>query len=147
MTDPLAIEFHVDCSVDHAFDTWARRTSMWWPKSHSRSGHAELEVVIEDRVGGRIYERTPDGEEHDWGEVTAWEAPTRLAYLWHIYGSRAEVTHVEIQFTPAEDGTTVRIRHTGWDELGARGPDLRARNHTAWQSLLPAFVAACAPPA
>ena len=35
MTEP--IEFEVACSPEHAFDTWANRTSMWWPISHSVS--------------------------------------------------------------------------------------------------------------
>ena len=39
-------------------------------------------------MGGRILERTTDGAEHDWGEVTAGEWPGRLGYLWFLRGDR-----------------------------------------------------------
>ena len=70
--DPLELEFTVECPVEDAFDLWARRTSMWWPKGHSVSADPGLAVTFEPRVGGRIFERTPDGAEHDWGEVLGW---------------------------------------------------------------------------
>jgi hypothetical protein len=75
VTEPIEIEFEVACSPEHAFDTWANRTSMWWPPSHSMSSAPGLVVTFEPRPGGRIYERTPEGAEHDWGEVLAWEPP------------------------------------------------------------------------
>lgn len=142
-TEPLLIEFRVGCSPEHAFDTWCRRTSMWWPKRHSRSGDPNLEVTIEGRVGGRIYERTASGDEHDWGEITAWEPPHRLGYLWHIYGTRDEATDVDIRFLPSGDETVVRITHGGWERLGTRGEGLRERNRRGWAGLLPSFEAAC----
>jgi len=33
--DPLEIVFTVDCPPEHAFDVWANRTTLWWPKGHS----------------------------------------------------------------------------------------------------------------
>ena len=78
VTEPIRIEFEVACSPAHAFDTWASKTSMWWPRSHSMSSAPGLVVTFESRPGGRIYERTPDGIEHDWGDVLAWERPAAL---------------------------------------------------------------------
>ena len=92
MTEPIEIEFEVACSPEHAFDTWANRTSMWWPHSHSMSSAPGLVVTFEPRPGGRIYERAPEGAEHDWGEVLAWEPPRRLAYLWHLGTDRSRAT-------------------------------------------------------
>ena len=76
--DPLRISFVVDCPPPHAFEVWATRTSMWWPHAHSVSGTPGLTVTFEPRAGGRIFERTPAGDEHDWGEVLVWEPPERL---------------------------------------------------------------------
>jgi uncharacterized protein YndB with AHSA1/START domain len=90
--EPLEIAFIVGCSPDHAFAVWATRTSLWWPHGHSVSGSPGLTVTFEPRPGGRIYERTPEGEEHDWGEVLAWEPPHRLAYLWHLRFDRTDAT-------------------------------------------------------
>ncbi|MDQ6750453.1 MAG: SRPBCC domain-containing protein [Actinomycetota bacterium] len=74
-----------------------------------------------------------------WGEVLAWEPPRRLAYLWHIYGDRADATEVENSFVEEGAGTTVRIVHRGWDRLGPRGPGLRARNQHGWTGLTGAY--------
>ena len=144
---PIELRFTVACSPEHAFEVWATRTSLWWPHSHSRSGDPGLTVTIEPRPGGRIYERTPAGVEHDWGEVLAWEPPGRLAYLWHIYGEREDATAVEIRFAASGDATTVTIVHRGWERLGARGHHLRRRNRQGWDGLLPHYLRACLLPA
>lgn len=143
MIEPLRFTVELDCAPDHAFEVWARRTSLWWPRGHTVSGDDDLEVVFEPRVGGRIYERTPRGVEHHWGEVTAWEPPSRLAYLWHIATDRASATDVEIRFLPIEGGRTrVEIEHAGWERLGERGPDWRDANTGGWEGVLPWYVEA-----
>lgn len=148
MTEPpLELELTVDCSPEHAFATWTERIDQWWPKGHSVSHDPELKVVIEPRLGGRIYERTPAGEEHDWGEVTRWEPPTAFSYLWHLAQDRSDATDVEIGFEPDGDGTRVTIRHSGWERLGARGEDLRARNRSGWSGVLPLYERASGQPA
>ena len=81
-------------------------------------GRPGLAVTIEPRPGGRIFERTPAGEEHDWGEVVEWDPPHRLAYRWHLRQDRDDATRVEISFAPAEDGTAVTIVHSDWQRLG-----------------------------
>jgi uncharacterized protein YndB with AHSA1/START domain len=142
--EPLRLEFEVDCPAEHAFTTWTARIGRWWPVGHTVSTAAGLEVVFEGQVGGRIFERTPAGVEHDWGEVTAWEPPRRLAYLWHMRRDRADATEVEITFTDVDGRTRVEIEHRGWDRLGAAGPDWREANRNGWAGLLPHFAAACA---
>jgi hypothetical protein len=70
------------------------RIGTWWPADHTVTGDDDLAVVLEPRRGGRIFERTRDGVEHDWGEVTIWEPPTRLGYTWHLRRDRADATDV-----------------------------------------------------
>ena len=138
--EPLRIAFDVACSQQHAFDTWTRRIATWWPASHSVSVDPQLEVVLEGRIGGRLFERTPAGEEHDWGEVTIWEPPDRFGYLWHLRRDRADATDVQIRFVAqGESRTTVEIVHTGWERLGAGGQEWRDRNMGGWSSLLPHY--------
>ena len=98
--------------------------------------------MFEPRAGGRIYERAPDGAEHEWGRVTAWEPPRRLAYSWHLRQDRADATDVEVTFSAAPEGTAVAIVHRGWERLGAKGPAARERNTRGWAGLLPHYVAA-----
>jgi uncharacterized protein YndB with AHSA1/START domain len=139
--EPLRLSFDVACRADHAFAVWTERTSRWWPTGHSVSGEAGLAIVFEPRVGGRIFERTQDGREHDWGEITVWEPPERLGYLWHIRRDRMDATDVDIRFVARGDSTRVEIEHTGWERLGAEGPAWRERNHAGWGGLLPHYTA------
>jgi uncharacterized protein YndB with AHSA1/START domain len=143
MIEPIELVFTVGCSPQHAFDVWATRASLWWPRPHSWSGAPGLTVTFEPRSGGRIFERTPEGVEYDWGEVLVWEPPNRLAYLWHIYGDRTDATEVEVTFTDRGDATAVTIVHTGWDRLGERGRELQERNRQGWAGVIPPYSAAC----
>lgn len=145
MTEPLRLSFAVRCRPEHAWTTWTDRTALWWPRSHTVSGDPALDIVFEPRPGGRIFERTPAGQEADWGEIVAWEPPRRLVYRWHLRQDRADATEVEIAFSPAPDGATqVDIEHRGWETLGERGPGRREANERGWGGVVPPFVAACA---
>jgi len=131
------------CSADHAFAVWASGIDTWWPPDHTATGRPDLVIVLEEGVGGRIYERTPDGTEHEWGEVTVWEPPTRLVYQWHLRQDRSDATEVEIRFV-ARGATACRveIEHRGWERLGSAEQVLRDRNRAGWDTLLPHFSAA-----
>jgi len=63
--DPLRFSFDIECPPDHAFAVWTTRLSTWWPKGHSTSGDPDTVVTLEPHLGGRIFERTPDGTEID----------------------------------------------------------------------------------
>ena len=143
MIDPIRLSFDVDCALDHAFETWTARIDTWWPLDHTVSAEDGLAVTLETRPGGRIFERTPGGLEHEWGEVTIWEPPTRFGYLWHLRRDRADATEVEIRFIDRGDGgTRVEIVHTGWERLGTDGQAWRDRNQGGWATLLPHFIGA-----
>jgi hypothetical protein len=141
MTAPLTISFEVDCPAEHAFSVWTSRIDTWWPSDHTVSGAADL-VVLQCGVGGRIFERTSDGTEHDWGEVTLWNPPVQLAYRWHLGADRGVATEVEVRFIAQGAATTrIEIEHRGWEQLGAAAEEWRDRNRAGWDTLLPHFVA------
>ena len=145
MSAPLSLSFDVACPVEHAFEVWTAEIGSWWPPDHTVTGRTDLVVVLQGGVGGRIYERTPDGVEHDWGEVTVWEPPTQVTYLWHLRRDRADATEVEIRFLAQGDGATrVQIEHRGWERLGELGAERREQNLAGWQSLLPHYQDAIA---
>jgi hypothetical protein len=141
--EPIRLSFDVRCAPDHAFAVWTSDIDRWWPADHTVSGGDDVLVVLERRPGGRIFERTAGGVEHEWGEVTIWEPPGRFGYLWHLRRDRADATEVEIRFVDAGDGTTrIEIEHRGWEALGADAQTWRDRNHGGWATLLPRFVTA-----
>lgn len=143
MTEPLRIAFDLDCSAEHAFAVWTARIGTWWPVDHTVTGQADADIVLQPGVGGRIYERTADGTEHEWGRVTLWEPPARLAYTWHLLQHPVNATEVEIRFLE-RGGATVRveIEHRGWERLGTAGEERRAQNRGGWEALLPYYRAA-----
>jgi uncharacterized protein YndB with AHSA1/START domain len=139
--EPIRLTFDVACPVEHAFAVWTGRIGQWWPRDHTVSGEVDVVVVLEGRVGGRIFERRANGLEHDWGEVTTWEPPRRLGYLWHLNRDRSDATDVQVTFVAVDDATTrVEIEHRGWERLGAGAETWRDRNRGGWSTLLPHFV-------
>jgi len=145
VTEPLVLRYELACAADHAFDVWTQHLGAWWPKGHSASGDPATRVVLEPGVGGRIYERTSDGREIEWGRITMWDPPRRLHYSWHIASDPSEATDVELRFVDLAGGRSrLEIVHTGWDRLGADGSSRRDANTAGWQALVPAFASAVA---
>lgn len=134
----------VRCGVETAFRVWTEQIDTWWPKGHSRSGDPQTSVFVEHGVGGRIYERTPEGVEHNWGEVTLWEPPSRFAYKWYLGSSPERPTLVEVRFVAQEiGGTLVEVTHRGPELVGDLWTRNSARYSAAWESVLPAYSAVC----
>jgi Activator of Hsp90 ATPase homolog 1-like protein len=143
MTEPIRFSFEVACGPQRAFELWTTRISTWWPKDHSVSQDADLEVVLEGHLGGRIYERTSSGMVHEWGKVTGWNPPRMLGYTWHLGADPGVLTDVVIRFDPAPDGgTRVEIDHGGWDRFEIDGSRRRDANRNGWDGIVPRFVGA-----
>jgi uncharacterized protein YndB with AHSA1/START domain len=130
----------VRCDVETAFRTWTERIDAWWPKGHSRSGDPRTAVFLEGRVGGRLYERTPEGIEHDWGEVSIWDPPRHFAYHWFLGSGPEQPTLVEVHFIGDEAGNThVSVSHRGPELIGELWSRNSARYDAAWEAVLPAY--------
>lgn len=138
--EPLVFEFSLACDVEHAFTTWTAKMDRWWPKDHSKSGDLNTTVSLEGHVGGRILERS-DGVEFEWGRITEWDPPNKLAYLWYIGSTPSQPTLVELSFDDVAAGTKVRLVHSGWNVFGNHGLDRRTDNRLGWASVLETFQA------
>jgi uncharacterized protein YndB with AHSA1/START domain len=135
----------VRCGQSAAFQVFTAQLDRWWPKSHSRSGNPDTTVLLEQRVGGRLYERTPDGAEHIWGQVIAWDPPRHLAYHWYLGSGSERPSRVDASFSDRGDGQTqVEIEHRGPELIG----ELWLRNNAiyaaSWEHLLQAYDAVIA---
>jgi uncharacterized protein YndB with AHSA1/START domain len=104
---PIVQTVWVDCPVDEAFRVFTEGFADWWP-------HAE-ECEIEPWLGGRIFERAPDGKEEDWGSIIAWEPPGRLEFTWCPGRREDEQETVQVEFEVEADGTRVTLIHRGWN--------------------------------
>jgi uncharacterized protein YndB with AHSA1/START domain len=130
----------VACDVAHAFRIWTEQIHIWWPAGHSRSSDPATQVLLEGKVGGRFYERTSQGIEHDWGEVIRWEPPHHLAYTWYLGSGPAQPTQVDVRFTPLPTNQTrIDVEHRGPELIGDLWWRNQARYGTAWEIVLTAY--------
>ena len=131
-TGPVTVSVAVNAPVERAFEVFTNEIGSWWPaKTHSIGEERVVLVKMEGREGGRIFEKTQDGEA-EWGSVTAWEPPSRVAFTWNPTLEDRPFTFVEVTFAPSDEGTLVQLTHTGWEQLGEKGAELRAGYTTGW---------------
>jgi len=127
----------VSVPVDRAFEVFTAEIATWWPlRTHAVDTERSESVVMEGHAGGRLYERTPSGEEHLWGTIVAWEPPSRIVYSWHPGRSAETAQEVEVTFDPEGDGTRVGIRHAGWEKLGDRTEEAVASYDEGWDVVI-----------
>ena len=132
----------VSCGVERAFHLWTGGIDRWWPKHHSRSGDSETTVTLEPRSGGRLYERTPQGRELEWGRVMRWEPPHLLTYNWYLGSSSDQPSEVTVRFTEDQPGqTTVDVYHRGPELLGAVWEARQEGFGKSWKAVCSAFAA------
>ena len=142
--EPVQVAIEVRRGIEEAFRVFTDEIAAWWPVAgHSVEPDQVEAVVLEGRLGGRLYERWHDGGEADWGRVVTWEPPRRLVLSWQPNPKRPAATEVEVRFVAVEpDHTRVELEHRGWERLGAEGREWRDRNMGGWTTLLPHFIRA-----
>jgi uncharacterized protein YndB with AHSA1/START domain len=147
---PIQRSVTLNCTVERAFAVFTDEISSWWPlDTHSITagsartrGMAAASVVVEGRVGGRVYEIRPDGSEAHWAEVLVWEPPHRLVLAWKPNEMRAAPTEVEVTFTELDDGRTrLDLEHRAWERLGQEAVEARAGyvGREGWTAVLERF--------
>lgn len=124
----------VAASPQTAFETFTRNVASWWPRSHTVFKDRVEEIVFDERVGGRVYERNTDGEEAEWADVVLWEPHTRFVLRWRVNPERGP-TEVDVRFTPDGERTRVDLEHRGWDD-----PEGRANYGPGWDRVLSHYV-------
>jgi uncharacterized protein YndB with AHSA1/START domain len=135
---PVRKQISVDCDVETAFRTFTEDIATWWPvESHSITGEGTT-PVFEQRAGGRLYERAPDRQEHDWAAILAYEPPHRVVLEWKV-NSTVPPTEVEVRFSPDGDGTRVELEHRGWERYPSGGGDERGSYDSGWSRVLERF--------
>jgi uncharacterized protein YndB with AHSA1/START domain len=142
--EPVVVAVEVGRGVEEAFGVFTNEIASWWPVTdHSVEADRVEAVVLEGRVGGRLYERWRDGRESDWGRVLAWEPPSRLVLSWSPNPERSATTEVEVRFTALEaDHTRVELEHRGWERLGDLAAEIRGNYREGWPGVLDSFATA-----
>ncbi len=127
----------VNAPVERAFEVFTDGIGTWWPiKTHSAGREKAETVVLEGREGGRLFERHTDGAESDWGQVTAWDPPRRVAFTWHPGRGVETAQEVEVHFTTDAGATRVDLEHRGWEKLGDRATEMVHEYDSGWDHVL-----------
>ena len=151
---PVTKSIVVNAGADAAFDHFTAQIGQWWPlATHCRSagvhGAPAKTCLMEGKVGGRVYEVAPTGEEYLWGTVLAWEPGARVVWSWHLGRPAEEATEIEVTFTDAGVGKTrVDLEHRNWDRLADDAAEARGSYNGGWDVVFTerygGFVAAAA---
>lgn len=121
---PIVKTLEISVPPARAFDAFAREMGRWWPlHTHSRAdrerGERAVDVGVEARVGGRVFEILDDGRELDWGEVLVWQPGARFEFSWHLGAPPEQATRVRLDFEPGpQGGCRVTLTHSDWARLG-----------------------------
>jgi len=127
----------VNCDPHRAFEVFTREIGTLWPLgSYSLGGDKITEVVFEEQIGGRIFERHDDGGEGEWGRVLAWDPPARFAMSWYPGSDSSKATELEVHFTAEGDGTRVDLEHRGWEILAEEAQQSRTGYDNGWGDVL-----------
>lgn len=144
----------ISCGIDvgvapaSAFAVFTAGFDRWWNRDHHLLAGDLKRAVIEEGVGGRVYEESVDGEICEWGEVLAWDPPRSFAFSWRIgvdFGvppADAPYSVVTVTFTPTDAGTHVELVHSKLDAHGDGWQKLRdsVGNDGGWPGLLDLFA-------
>ena len=121
---PIVRSVEVKAPPAKAFELFASGIGKWWPGAMTIGPSPPVAITLEPRVGGGWFETAEDGTVTQWGDVLAWEPPSRMVLAWRIGTTWAFdpnlLTEVELSFEPAGDGRTkVTLEHRKLEALGA----------------------------
>jgi hypothetical protein len=135
---PVVKSIVVARSAEEAFRLYTQELGKWWPKgTHSLGQDKVMDVLMEPRVGGRIFERWSDGTEKLWGTVIVCEAPRRLVHSWHVSTDPEHASEVELRFEALGAGRTrVILEHRHWERMsGEQARVTRDGYDTGWNGV------------
>ncbi|HVY87168.1 MAG TPA: hypothetical protein VG943_18695 [Caulobacterales bacterium] len=138
---PVVKTVDVRRSAHDAFRIFTEEVARWWPmETHTRARSAQGQftksVVIEPRVGGRVYEMLQDGAELDWGRVSAYEPGALFAMQWSLGKPLENASLVSVRFEPLSDQSCrVTLTHENWERLGADAKSSRDAYANGWATV------------
>jgi uncharacterized protein YndB with AHSA1/START domain len=131
----------VGVPLEEAFRVFTEEIGSWWPLQTKSVGLEDaVDLTIEPRVGGRVYEQVRNGDEQDWGEILTWDPPSRFVFTWHPGRGADTGQEVEVRFVAVRDGTRVDLEHRGWERLVGPGGQIPGHFVSGWEEALARYV-------
>lgn len=129
----------VSAAPERAFRAFVDDIGKWWPlaEGFAFAGDRAQGMFLEGRQGGRLYERSRDGQEFHIGTVRVYEPPRRLVFTWGEATEEWEgPTEVEVRFSPEGRATRVDLEHRGFDRIGPAAEETRNTYDGGWMAVL-----------
>ena len=124
-------EVVVDLSAEEAFAMFTDLDRIK-PREHNLLAVPIEQTVLEQHVGGAVYDRGVDGSICRWGRVLAFDPPRKIAFSWDIgpdwqvATDLTRTSEVEVTFTPeSNQRTRVTLVHRHLERHGAGWEDMR----------------------
>jgi uncharacterized protein YndB with AHSA1/START domain len=135
---PVVKTLDVRRAAADAFHLFTDEIGAWWPKAATRAkdaaGEKTVQIALEPRVGGRLYETLNTGEERDWGEVLVYEPGKRVVFSFQMGRLKDKSGEVEVRFDPLGDkACRVTLTHAHWERLGDEAEEMRGRYAGGWE--------------
>jgi hypothetical protein len=137
--DPHTHTVVLDVDAATAFEAFTARMSEWWPEAYTPDPEAFDGVEIEPRVGGRVLMRMADGQDHQFGEVTAWDPGATYAQTWTLAQDPSAPSSLTVRFRDTDGGSEVLLEHGGWHEGNVAYRD----KFGDWSLILDRFAFVC----
>ena len=127
----LDIEQHLDIKAtpEKAFAAVLHRLG----KGNTRPDGQTLQMLLEEKPGGRWYRDRGHGVGHLWGFVQVIKAPSLLELSGPMFMSYPATNHVEVKVEATSGGSRVTLRHRA---LGMIDPEHRKGVGTGWAHML-----------
>lgn len=138
MHEPLFHELTLQCSIEHAYQTFTDRVNLWWPLGHRRFDSSTF--YFDTNVGGELLEITAAGDRFVWANTLSADQPRAITLAWHP-GKKYHPTTTKISFEaigPHE--THISLEHSeGEADLGADWSTRAALFSRGWTAVLRAL--------
>lgn len=129
------VEFEIAIAAPQArvWRALVEESNAWWDRNYFMNATAKG-IVVEARIGGRVYEDWGDGAGVQWYLVTGVDPPNTLMLLGQLnptYGGPA-VTMVQLVLSPKGAATILRMSETAFGRVDEK---VNAFIRAAWENL------------
>lgn len=120
------LEFEIAAPKERVWKALVEQVGNWWPREFA-AGKKAQRIVLEPRLGGRLYEDWGDGAGLTWYTVETFDPPDLIEWKGRMsknFGGPA-MQLIELRLEPVGKGTTLRLSDT---VFGAIDPELLAKD-------------------
>lgn len=101
----------VPVAAEQAFEGFSEYIHLWWPVSKFSHYGPGSHVTFER---GSLVEESEDGDQHLWGKVVHFDAPSTIVLDFTLGMETAPPTHVSLEFHEQGTATEIVLTHDGW---------------------------------